>query len=140
MKRILAAAMMAALAGGMAQAGEGPAGVWRMTSGKVTVRISDCGGDLCGTIVGLKKPLDKHGQPKRDKDNPNKALRNRPVIGLTILSNMRPSDDNSGEGTIYNPDDGNTYKSRMVLKGSDTMKVDGCVMVLCKSMTFIRVQ
>lgn len=140
MKRILAAAMMAALAGGMAQAGEGPAGVWRMTSGKVTVRISDCGGDLCGTIVGLKKPLDKHGQPKRDKDNPNKALRNRPVIGLTILSNMRPSDDNSWEGTIYNPDDGNTYKSRMALKGSDTMKVDGCVMVLCKSMTFIRVQ
>jgi uncharacterized protein (DUF2147 family) len=115
-------------------------GVWRMANGKVTVRVSDCGGKLCGTIIGLKKPLDKNGNPKLDKENPNKALRRRPVIGITILSNMTRNGDDRWDGAIYNPDDGNTYSSTMRLQGADMMKVDGCLAVFCKSMKFIRIQ
>lgn len=117
-----------------------PTGIWKMANGKVTVRISACGQKLCGTVVGLKKPLDKHGRPKRDKENPVQALRQRPVIGLTILNDMRPAGGGQWDGTIYNPDDGNTYTSHMVLQNADTMKVDGCVTIICKSMKFIRVQ
>lgn len=115
-------------------------GVWRMENGKVTVRVSDCGGNLCGTVVALKKPIDDKGRPRRDKENPNPALRDRPVIGLTILSNMKPTGDGRWSGTIYNPDDGYTYSSKMRLQDSGTMKVDGCFTVFCKTMKFIRVQ
>lgn len=137
---LAAAALGAAVASAPATAGSSPAGVWRMSNGKVTVRVSPCGARLCGTVVGLKKPRDDKGRPRRDKENPNPALRQRPVIGLTILSNMRASGEGSWTGTIYNPDDGNTYSSRMQLQGPGTMKVDGCVAgILCKSMKFIRV-
>ena len=137
---LTAAALGMGVASGPALAGSGPTGVWRMSNGKVTVRVSPCGPKLCGTVVALKKPRDDKGRPRRDKENPNPALRQRPVIGLTILSNMRPSGEGRWTGTIYNPDDGNTYSSRMQLKGSGTMRVDGCVAgVLCKSMTFIRI-
>ena len=137
---LTAAALGVGVASGPALAGSGPMGVWRMSNGKVTVRVSPCGPKLCGTVVALKKPRDDKGRPRRDKENPNPALRQRPVIGLTILSNMRPSGEGRWTGTIYNPDDGNTYSSRMQLKGSGTMRVDGCVAgVLCKSMTFIRI-
>jgi uncharacterized protein (DUF2147 family) len=123
-----------------AAAGEGATGVWRMANGKVTVRVSPCGSYLCGTVVGLRKPRDDKGRPRRDKENPNPALRERPVIGLTILSNMKPGGDGHWTGTIYNPDDGNTYRSKMMLQNANTMKVDGCVSVFCRSMKFIRVQ
>ena len=116
------------------------AGVWRLSNGKVTVRVAPCGAHLCGTVVALKKPRDDKGRPRLDKENPNPALRSRPVIGLTILSNMRAGGDGYWTGTIYNPDDGNTYRSEMTLQNSTTMKVDGCIAIFCKSMKFVRVQ
>ena len=136
-----------ALAGGLmltglpARADIDATGVWKMSNGKVTVKVSPCGGNLCGTVVALKKPRDDKGRPRLDKENPNPSLRSRPVIGLTILSNMKPQGEGRWSGTIYNPDDGNTYSSRMKLQGSGTMKVEGCVASLfCKSMKFVRVQ
>lgn len=121
-------------------AGEDATGIWRMSNGKVTVKVAPCGGKLCGTVVGLKKAHDDKGRPRLDKENPNPALRKRPVIGLTILSNMQADGQNYWTGTIYNPDDGKTYSSNMQLQNANTMKVQGCVAaVLCKSMKFVRV-
>ena len=137
-----AACAVVAVAGvsGPARAGDKAAGVWRMSNGKVTVRVSSCGSRLCGTVVALKKPRDDKGRPRLDKENPNPALRRRPVVGLTILSNMQAAGDGYWTGTIYNPDDGNTYSSTMQLQGPRTMTVNGCVAgVFCKSMKFIRV-
>jgi uncharacterized protein (DUF2147 family) len=138
--RILGLAAALCGAAGFAQADEAALGIWRMDNGKVTVKVSNCGSSLCGTVIGLRKPLDDQGRPKLDKENPNKALRSRPVIGLTILSNMQPSGNNRWSGTIYNPDDGYTYRSKMKLQGSSVMKVDGCYTVFCKSMKFVKVK
>jgi uncharacterized protein (DUF2147 family) len=129
--------VLALLTANAARAGD-PSGTWRMANGKVTVRISDCGGKLCGWIVGLKKPLDKNGRPKTDKDNPNPALRNRPLIGLALLNGLRPAGANRWEGRIYNPDDGRTYDARMRLDGG-AMLIKGCVLVFCKSQKFVRI-
>jgi uncharacterized protein (DUF2147 family) len=127
-------------AGSAAHAGDGPYGVWQMSNGKVTVKVSDCGGKLCATIVGLKNPISKiDGKPKVDRENPDPALRKRPVIGLSILIGMKPSGEGKWSGAIYNPDDGNTYSATMKLDGG-TMKVKGCVVgVLCKTNDFVRV-
>lgn len=136
-KKLGLAAVLTASLTGHALADGGATGVWIMENGKVTVRIAPCGPNLCGTIIGLAKPLNKQGLPKVDKENPNASLRGRPVIGLTILSNMAPKSDNKWAGTIYNADDGRTYSSYMKLVG-DKMKVKGCVGPFCKSMTFNR--
>ena len=122
---------------GLALADEGASGVWKLNSGKVTVRIAPCGPSLCGAIVGLAKPLDKKGRPKVDKRNPNESLRDRPLMGLTVLANMRPAGENRWQGTIYNADDGRTYSSYMNVSGN-SMNVKGCVGPFFKSMIFIR--
>ncbi len=133
----MAATMSLASTAALADAEEA-AGVWIMEKGKITVRLAPCGRDLCGRIVAMKKPLDKKGRPKRDKHNPNPALRDRPVMGLTIMANMKADGDGRWEGEIYNPDDGNTYASSMKLDGR-RMKVKGCVIFICEKITFTRV-
>ena len=61
------------------------------------------------------------------------------MIGLQILSGMRPAGENKWQGTIYNADDGKTYSSYMKLKSGSTMQVKGCIIgFLCKTMTFLR--
>ena len=136
---VTAGAMLVLALASQAMADSGANGMWLMENGKVTVRISSCGGNLCGTIVGLKKPLDKEGRPKRDKDNPNPGLRNRPVIGLTILNGLSPEGDDRWSGTIYNPDDGNTYDSDVMLVNGQTLRVKGCVAFVCKTKKFTRI-
>lgn len=142
MKQLLTAAVLAGVtmisASAWALASD-PSGVWRMDSGKVTIEVAPCGESYCGKIVGLDKPLNKRGKPKRDRENPDKALRKRPIIGLTIINNMRPNGANGWTGTIYNADDGKTYDSNMKLQNADVMIVEGCVLVFCKDMKFKRV-
>lgn len=116
------------------------AGTWRMQNGKVTVAVSDCGGDkLCGRIVALKEPLSKiDGKPKVDRKNPNPALRTKPIIGLSILKDMKKVASDAWQGAIYNADDGRTYQATLRLAG-DSMNVQACVMgVMCKTISFVR--
>lgn len=136
-KKLGIAGFFSVILSGLAVAGESAKGVWMLNSGKVTVRITPCGASLCGSIIGLAKPLNKQGQPKVDRKNPNESLRNRPLMGLTILANMKPAGENKWQGTIYNADDGRTYSSYMDLSGRN-MKVKGCVGPVCKTMIFVR--
>lgn len=136
----LACAMAFTLGTPAALADGEASGVWRAKNGKVTIRLSNCGGQkLCGRIVGLSKPRGKDGKLKRDKKNPNAALRNRPIVGVTILSGLKPEGANAWSGSIYNPDDGSTYRSKVKLVSPTRLKVNGCVAVVCKSMDFYRV-
>jgi uncharacterized protein (DUF2147 family) len=113
-------------------------GTWSM--GKVTVKVSDCGGNLCATIVALAEPISKiDGKPKVDRENPDESKRKRPIIGLTVMNGMKPAGEGTWKGRIYNPDDGKTYNATVRLSGN-TMKVQGCVLgVLCKTNNFARV-
>lgn len=110
-----------------------------MSNGKVTVKVGDCGGNLCAEIVGLKEPISKiDGKPKVDRENPDPGKRKRPLIGLSILIGMKPAGDNLWKGAIYNPDDGRTYSATVRYEGRN-MKVKGCVAgVFCKTNTFVR--
>lgn len=113
-----------------------PSGTWRLDNGKVTVKVRQCGDEVCANIVGLKEPTYKDGKPKIDKYNKNASLRNRPLMGLAVLSNMKPAGDNTWTGNIYNADDGRTYSATMTLSGN-TMKLKGCVAgIFCKTNTF----
>jgi uncharacterized protein (DUF2147 family) len=116
-----------------------PNGVWTM--GKVTVRVQNCGANLCAVIVGLAEPVSKiDGKPKVDRKNPNAAKRKRPIIGLSILIGMRPAGAGKWKGSIYNPDDGRTYSASVSFAGN-RLKVTGCVAgILCKAKNLVRVR
>jgi len=113
-----------------------PSGTWRLDNGKVTVKVRQCGGEVCANIVGLKEPTYADGSAKIDKYNKNPSLRKRPLMGLSVLNDMKPTGDNTWQGSIYNADDGRTYSATMTLSGS-TMKLKGCVAgIFCKTNTF----
>ena len=117
-----------------------PTGVWLTQAGDARVRVSKCGGGICGVIVGLKEPIDPAtGKPQVDDKNPNPGLRKRPMIGLPLFSAMQPVAPNKWSGQIYNADDGGTYASSVSVTGPDTLKVEGCVGALCGGETWTRV-
>lgn len=95
---------------------------------KVAVWIEDCNGLLCGRVYWLKKPLTASGAPKRDPHNPDAALRERPLCGLTILSGFRRVKEKSwGSGHIYNPGDGRTFSSTINLEQDGSLRIRGYV-------------
>ena len=101
-----------------AQAGGGPDGIWLTQAGDAKVRVSKCGGGICGVVVWLKDPIDPAtGKPQVDDKNPNPALARRPIIGLPLFSGMRPAGPNKWSGQIYNADDGKTYASNISVAG-----------------------
>lgn len=117
-----------------------PTGIWLTQAGDARVRVSRCGGALCGTIVGLRDKIDPNtGKPAVDDKNKNPALANRPMIGLSLFSDMRPSGAGKWSGHIYNADDGSTYSSSISVAGPDSLKVEGCVGTMCGGENWSRV-
>ena len=122
-----------------AQQGGEPGGVWLTQAGDAKVKVSRCGGSLCGVVVWLREPIDAPtGKPAVDDKNPNPALAKRPMIGLPLFISMRPAGPSRWSGQIYNADDGKIYESHVAMTGLDSLRVEGCVGVLCGGETWTR--
>ncbi|KJC45709.1 DUF2147 domain-containing protein [Bradyrhizobium sp. LTSP857] len=114
-------------------------GTWLTQAGDARVKISKCGGGICGVIVWLREPYDTAtGQPATDSKNPNPALAKRAMIGLPLFSSMQPAAPNKWSGQIYNADDGSNYASSVTVTGAETLRVEGCVGALCGGETWTR--
>src|SRR5215204_2723569 len=108
-------------------------GTWLTANSDARIRVAKCGKALCGTVVWLRNAVDsKTGQPPVDDKNPNAGLRSRKIIGLRIFA-MQQDNTDSWTGGIYNSDDGQTYKGRLVPRGEDELEVQGCAGSLCGS-------
>jgi uncharacterized protein (DUF2147 family) len=128
-----------AAAPAQAQTGGDPSGIWLTQAGDAKVRVSKCGGGLCGVVVWLRDPTDTAtGKPQLDDKNPNPALAKRPIIGLPLFSGMHAAGPNKWSGPIYNADDGKSYASSISVAGPDALKVEGCVGTLCGGETWTR--
>jgi len=122
-----------------AQAGGQVTGVWLTQAGDARVRVSKCGGGICGVIVWLRVPIDPAtGKRQIDDKNPNPALARRPMIGLPLFTGMRPVGPNKWSGQIYDADDGKTYASSVSVAGPDSLRVEGCVGAFCGGETWSR--
>jgi uncharacterized protein (DUF2147 family) len=87
-----------------------PRGTWCI-DGRVAIQLVECDGTVFGRIVWLHSPRDEQGQVRRDTMNPNRALRERRLCGLTALWGLRPTGpDQWGGGQFYNPENGVTYR------------------------------
>ncbi len=75
-----------------------PLGVWATEENKGNVRIEQCGQNLCGYAV---------------------------KTGEKILINMKPH-DTKWIGQIHDPDSGRNYDSTIAMKGTNSLRVQGC--------------
>jgi uncharacterized protein (DUF2147 family) len=100
------------------QSANSPLGVWLTEEKEGKVRIEQCGANLCGYSVDAKS-------------NQN---------GEQVLINMKPGQDSKWSGPIFDPNTGSTYDSTIALKGSDTLRVQGCAFggMFCGGQTWSR--
>jgi len=115
----------------MAADGEGILGLWYTEEKDCKVEIFK----YCGRIVWLKDPLypadddmGMAGRPVVDRENPNPALRSRPVMGLQLMEGFAYMGENTWQnGTIYDPERGKTYKCKLILSAPNRLDVRGFV-------------
>jgi len=90
-----------------------PVGLWATEDNKGNVRIEPCGQNLCGYAE---------------------------TSGEKILINMKPK-ENKWVGRIHDPDGGGNYDSTIALKGTSTLKVQGCAFggLFCGGQTWKRI-
>ena len=95
-------------------------GAWFIDGTGVAVQIFDCSGLLCGRIIWLEKARDTAGRLARDNRNPDPVFRERPLCGLTVIQGLQPAGlDHWNSGSLYNPDDGKTYRVSAELRSAD---------------------
>jgi uncharacterized protein (DUF2147 family) len=115
-----------------------PTGMWLTEDGEAKIKVASCGSAMCGTIAWLKEPNDKTtNKPKTDKNNADASLRNRPVLGSPVLLSMKADGNDKWSGQLYNAEDGKTYSGNIALAGN-TLKVQGCVAIICKTKNWTR--
>ena len=108
-------------------------GVWKSQPNEngayIHVRIGPCGDDaakVCGTIV--------------EQINSRSDVS---VVGRRIIMDMEPDGPNAWDnGTIWAPDDDETYSSEMQLEAANVLKVSGCVLggLICRGQRWTRVK
>ena len=143
MRRLLFATAALVLTGAGSALAADPVGTWLTQTGTSRIRIADCGGALCGTIVWLKEPNDPDtGKPKTDKNNSDAAKRNRPLIGVQIVLGMKPAGADKWTGQVYNAEDGKTYSGNLTFTGGNSLQLQGCALggLVCKGQTWTRVR
>ncbi len=126
---------------GATSAADSIIGVWLTEERDSKIEFAACGNVLCGRVVWLVKPNDEEGVPYRDIRNPNPELRDRTILGLAIFPSLTPADDaDQWRGRVYNPEDGETYKTFVSLLPNGTLEVKGCVLggLICDSSYWTR--
>jgi uncharacterized protein (DUF2147 family) len=136
--RLIAAIGLILAAAAAAQSGSAPGveGKWLTDDGKAVVVIDHCGAEICGQIATV---LDKgRNVPTVDIENPDQRLRNRPIVGLKVLSGFRADGRSWRGGKAYDPKTGRSYRSTLALDGARRLVVTGCILFICRSMIWQR--
>jgi uncharacterized protein (DUF2147 family) len=138
------AAAVFALAHPARAAGDPVFGDWLTQAGGGKVRVGPCAADpdqACGVVLWMKPRPGVEAQAMRDVNNPDVALRTRPLMGMTLLSGFRREAAGQwGDGQIYDPNTGKSYKAKMEIGPDGVLKVAGCVLVFCQAQTWTKTE
>jgi uncharacterized protein (DUF2147 family) len=79
------------------------------------------------------------GKVQRDVNNPARELRNRPLMGLLLLEDLRATASGLwGGGRVYDPATGRSYNASIRLRTPDMLEVKGCLLFACGTQTWRR--
>jgi uncharacterized protein (DUF2147 family) len=111
-------------------------GLWRTEDGSAVVEIAPCGQQLCGRIARvLASGADV---PRTDVNNSDPQRRDRPLVGLQILSGFHASGRAWEGGRAYDPKSGRSYDASLRLNPDGSLRVTGCVLIVCQSVRWTR--
>ncbi len=113
-------------------------GLWATQKNNGRVLIEPCGNAVCGRVVDGNQL--RANPDQTDVNNPDRAKRSRHVRGLVILEGYSGAPPQWRGGSIYDPQTGDqATNSTLTLLAPDTLRVEGCRLVFCRSETWSRV-
>jgi uncharacterized protein (DUF2147 family) len=114
-----------------ARANDNVVGEWAGESS--IIKVTRKNNTLSAIIVALQDPvyleneeLGPIGTQRRDDQNPDETLQQRPLIGLDLLRDYL-FEDKRWQGKIYDPESGNVYSSRMEVSRDGKLKMRGYI-------------
>jgi uncharacterized protein (DUF2147 family) len=99
-------------------------GTWQTEAKDGKMEVFKCGDKYCGKLLTGKNIINADGTSKKDINNPDEKLRNRDLVGTTILTNLTFDEDEYDKGEIYNAENGKTYKCYVWIK-NDVLHLRG---------------
>ena len=144
LKMVLAVIAFVAHVAAFAQAT--PVGLWKTIDDdtkkeKSLVRVTDSGGVLSGSIEKLLDPATK---PDAVCDKCSDERKDKPLLGLVILRNLKQSSDDPDwwdGGDITDPKNGKTYRARVrPIEGGTKLQMRGYIGPFYRTQTWIRVE
>jgi uncharacterized protein (DUF2147 family) len=142
----LVAGVGLALGATFAHAQATPAGLWKTIDDdskqeKSLIRISDSSGVLNGKIEKLLDPATK---PDAVCEKCSDDRKDKPLVGLTILRNMKQSADDKGiweGGDIVDPNNGKVYKARLKpIDGGAKLEMRGYLGPFYRTQVWVRAE
>jgi uncharacterized protein (DUF2147 family) len=123
-----------------------PVGVWKTIDDetkkeKSLVRIKDVNGVFSGTI---EKFLDPANKPDEVCDKCTDDRKDKPVMGMTIIRNIKASADDKGiwdGGDVLDPNNGKVYKARLKpVDGGKKLEMRGYIGPFYRTQVWLRVE
>lgn len=105
-------------------------GIYLTDEKNAKVEIYKKNGKYYGKICWLKTPYSPDGKPFLDKNNPNKALRNRPIMGLIFLSDFVYSNGEWINGKMYAPKEGMNVNGRLKFLSNNELEVKASYLMI----------
>lgn len=138
---VLAALALPLMLASLSASAQSPVGRWKTiddATGQVKsiVEISQAAnGTLSGRVAQVLQS-DRGPNPTCDKCSGDR--RNRPITGMTILWDLKPDGNEWSGGTILDPANGKTYRSKAQLLDANRLGVSGCVAFICREQVWQR--
>lgn len=120
-------------------------GIWLSTDSEIGLKfeIFKSDGKYYGKLLWASNMYEADGTtPKKDFNNPDRALQSRSRRGIVNVTNLTYKDGAYTDGKLYNPSDGDTYSLNAKLKSDDSLEFRGYIGISLfgKTMNFKRVK
>ena len=103
-------------------------GVWLSADGTGWIKIELGDKGLVGNIAGSPDETGDRQPSDTDVLNPDPALRDRLLLGLSIMDGFTYSGEGKWKnGRIYDPNSGKTYKCKVTLVNENTLELRGYI-------------
>jgi uncharacterized protein (DUF2147 family) len=122
-----------------------PIGLWRVIDDDThqatsLVRISEAGGTITGKVERLLDPAMQDARCDKCTDE----RKDKPVVGMTIIRNVRQDAEDKEVwtgGEILDPNNGKTYKTRLKpVEGGKHLQMRGYIGPFYRTQTWVRVE
>ncbi|MDB5541086.1 MAG: hypothetical protein JWQ89_2813 [Devosia sp.] len=102
-----------------------PTGTWQTTTGESRYKVSYCGDgtELCAKLVWLRKDA--------------RTQENLPYLNHYVVKGAALAADNKWKGEVSYA--GDTFAGTLTMTGANSLKLNGCQGVFCKTMNFSRI-